>query len=79
MNRIERPNVVGIDFRRVDRRLRWIAVGTLVLLTQAAAAIRLGHRHFFDPWLFAMLAAPALGVEPPESSPVNSSRPRYSP
>jgi len=47
---------------RRDRRFRWIAVGTLLLLTQAVAVLVSVKEHFFDPRLFAMLAAPALGV-----------------
>jgi hypothetical protein len=47
---------------RRDRRLRWIAVGTLLLLTQAVAVLVSVNEHLFDPRLFAMLAAPALGV-----------------
>jgi hypothetical protein len=47
---------------RRDRRLRWITLGTLMLMTQVVAIVVSLEEHFFDPWLFAMLAAPAVGV-----------------
>ena len=47
---------------RRDRRIRWLVVGGALIATQFLGLIVSVVAGFFEPWLFAMLAAPALGV-----------------
>jgi hypothetical protein len=54
---------VASDDDTRDRRLRWLAIGGIFVLLMGVGVVISLIERFFDPWFFAMIAAPVIGVE----------------